>query len=84
MQRLGYDSEDEPFDRFLRGEPDDYEWLSDRLRFVREVTLAGATVQRVRIVSLPHADYTQMGVRGRAAQHRGRRGHPVPSAALGE
>lgn len=54
-------SEDEPFDRFLRGEPDDYEWLSDWLRFVREVTLAGATVQRVRIVSLPHADYTRWG-----------------------
>ena len=61
MQRLGYDSEDEPFDRFLRGEPDDYEWLSDWLRFVREVTLADATVQRVRIVSLPHADYTRWG-----------------------
>jgi GNAT superfamily N-acetyltransferase len=30
-------SEDEPFDRWLRGEPDDHAWLRDWLRLVAQV-----------------------------------------------
>jgi hypothetical protein len=55
-------SEDEPFRRWLHGEPDDYGWHADWLGFVRRVTAAGVLVQRVRIVSVPHADYTRWGL----------------------
>jgi hypothetical protein len=54
-------SEDEPFRRFLAGEPDNYAWLDEWLTFVREVTAAGVLVQRARIVTVPHGDYTRFG-----------------------
>ncbi len=53
--------EDGPFERFRRGEPDDFEWLAGWLEFIREVTAAGVVVQRARIVSVPHGDYTRWG-----------------------
>jgi hypothetical protein len=56
------ESEDEPFGRWLRGEPDDYAWHQDWLTFLREVTAAGVKVQRVRLVSIPHTDYTRWGL----------------------
>ncbi len=55
-------SEDEPFRRWLHGEPDDYGWHADWLGFVRQVTAAGVLVQRVRVVSVPHTDYTHWGL----------------------
>ncbi len=55
-------SEDEPYGRWQRGEPDDYAWLQDWLGFLREATAAGTKVQRVRIVTIPHADYTRFGL----------------------
>jgi hypothetical protein len=55
------ESEDEPFHRFLAGEPDDYKWLDEWLAFIREVTAAGVAVQRVRVVTIPHSDYTRWG-----------------------
>jgi hypothetical protein len=54
-------SEDEPFQRFLNGEPDSYEWLDEWLSFIREVSAAGVAVQRARIVTVPHRDYTRWG-----------------------
>src|ERR1700678_35490 len=54
--------EDEPFSKWQRGEPDDYTWLQDWLRFLEEATTAGTQVQRVRLVSLPHTEYTRWGL----------------------
>jgi hypothetical protein len=41
-QRDAYnvESEDEPFGRWLSGEPDDYAWHADWLGFVRKATAA--------------------------------------------
>jgi hypothetical protein len=56
------ESEDEPFGRWLRGEPDDYAWHADWLGFVRRATAAGVHVQRVRLASVPHSDYVRWGL----------------------
>jgi hypothetical protein len=53
--------EDEPFQRFLNGEPDDYAWRAEWLSLIREVTAAGVVVQRARIVTVPHSAYTRWG-----------------------
>ncbi|HEY7145263.1 MAG TPA: hypothetical protein VH637_13540 [Streptosporangiaceae bacterium] len=55
-------AEDEPFGRWLRGEADDYAWHQDWLSFVREATATGVQVQRARLVSIPHTDYTRWGL----------------------
>lgn len=63
-QRDAYnvEPEDEPFGRWLRGEPDDYAWHADWLDFVRHATAAGVQVQRVRLASLPLTDYIRWGL----------------------
>jgi len=63
-QRDAYNvaSEDEPFRRWLRGEPEDYAWHADWLSFVRQATAAGVRVQRVRLASVPHTDYIRWGL----------------------
>lgn len=63
-QRDAYnvEAEDEPFGRWLRGEPDDYAWHADWLDFVRRATAAGVQVQRVRLASLPLSDYVRWGL----------------------
>src|SRR5260370_12723496 len=63
-QRDSYNvaAEDEPFGRWLRGEPDDYAWHQDWLNFLRQATAAGVTVQRVRLASNPHTDYIRWGL----------------------
>jgi hypothetical protein len=55
-------AEDEPFGRWLRGEPDDYIWHQDWLAFLRTASEAGVQIQRVRLVSTPHTDYTRWGM----------------------
>lgn len=55
-------AEDEPFGKWQRGEPDDYAWHQDWLSFLGEVTASGVQVQRVRVVSLPHTEYTRWGL----------------------
>jgi hypothetical protein len=55
-------AEDEPFGRWLRGEPDEYAWHQDWLKFLRQATAAGVMVQRVRLASNPHTDYTRWGL----------------------
>ncbi|WP_430784030.1 DUF6879 family protein [Actinoplanes sp. G11-F43] len=48
-----------PFQRFLDGEPDDAAWQRPWLDLVREVTDAGRSVRRLRVVPVPHLDYTR-------------------------
>jgi len=55
-------AEDEPFGRWLSGEPDDYAWHQDWLNFLRQATAAGVVVQRVRLASVPHSDYVRWGL----------------------
>lgn len=54
--------ESEPFQKFLSGEPDDFEWHLPWLKLIRETTAAGRRVERIRIVSVPHVDYTRWGL----------------------
>src|SRR5260370_7086943 len=63
-QRDSYNvaAEDEPFGRWLRGEPDDYAWHQDWLSFLRQATAAGVAVQRVRLAGVPHTDYIPWGL----------------------
>lgn len=56
----GVASENEQLSRFLAGEPTEYppdwqEWDA----FVAEVTGAGCQIQRLRVVTEPHTDYTR-------------------------
>jgi hypothetical protein len=51
-----------PFDRFLDNEPDDFAWLQSWLALVHEATEAGKLMTRVRVISVPHADYTRWGL----------------------
>jgi hypothetical protein len=63
-QRDAYNvaAEDEPFGRWLCGDPDDYAWHQDWLNFLRQATAAGVQVQRVRLASIPHSDYIDWGL----------------------
>jgi hypothetical protein len=54
--------ESEPFRKFLSGEPDDFAWHRPWLDLIREATGSGRSVQRVRVVSVPHVDYTRWGL----------------------
>lgn len=54
--------EREPIRKFLAGEPDGYEWCKSWDNLVHEVTSRGKVVQRVRLVSVPHVDYTRFGL----------------------
>ncbi len=51
-----------PFGCFLRGKPDDYVWHQPWLQSVREATAAGKRINRVRVVTVPHGDYTRWGL----------------------
>jgi hypothetical protein len=51
-----------PFDLFMAGKPDDYSWHQPWLRLVGEATRAGKSVSRVRVVTVPHSDYTKWGL----------------------
>ncbi|GAA0961299.1 DUF6879 family protein [Virgisporangium aurantiacum] len=64
------EAEDDPFARFLAGEHDDYSWLGEWLGFIAEVTARGTVVQRARLVTLPHSDYTSWGLACAAALTR--------------
>lgn len=56
------ESEDEPFGRWQRGEPDDYAWHQDWANFVRQATAVGVQFQRVRLANVPHSDYIRWGL----------------------
>jgi hypothetical protein len=51
-----------PFAAFLAGEPDDLAWHRPWLDLVRAVTCSGRAIDRVRVVSVPHVDYTRWGL----------------------
>jgi len=51
-----------PFERFLRGEPDDLAWHQPWLALVRDATHARKRITRTRIVGVPHSDYTRWGL----------------------
>lgn len=51
-----------PFHRFLNGETDDYAWHQPWLGLVRAATGAGKDISRVRVVTVPHVDYTRWGL----------------------
>jgi hypothetical protein len=55
--------EDEPFRKFLAGEPDNLDWLASWLAHVRQATRAGVTVQRARVVTEPLNDYARFLLR---------------------
>ena len=59
-----YQTPDEagPFNLFLRGEPDDFAWHQPWLTLVRGVTRAGRSMTRVRVMTVPHADYIRWGL----------------------
>ena len=51
-----------PFQHFLTGQHDDLAWHRPRLSLVRNVTTSGRSIERVRVVSVPHVDYTRWGL----------------------
>lgn len=51
-----------PFSLFLDGKPDDFAWHEPWLNIVREATRAGKRMTRVRVVTVPHSDYTRWGL----------------------
>ncbi|WP_222932781.1 DUF6879 family protein [Nocardia yunnanensis] len=48
-----------PLVRFLSGEAEDYEWFQPWLNQVRESVGRGVAVNRARVVTTPHNDYTR-------------------------
>ncbi|MGW2592497.1 DUF6879 family protein [Streptomyces sp. NPDC001515] len=72
IERISYDAfhlelrddysvpvEDGPYERWLRGEPDDLEWFAPWAELMERVTGPGRTVRRVRVVTEPHSLYIQ-------------------------
>jgi hypothetical protein len=59
-----YHTPDEPgpFDLFLTGQHDGFDWFQPWLDLVSGVTQAGRVVRRARVVSVPHRDYTRWGL----------------------
>lgn len=51
-----------PFELFIKGKPDDFSWHQPWLTLVREATRAGKSITRVRVVTVPHCDYTRWGL----------------------
>jgi hypothetical protein len=68
-----YQTPDEagPFDLFLAGQADDFGWHQPWLSLVRDAA-AGKHIRRVRVVSVPHVDYTRWGLT--VAEHNIRAG----------
>lgn len=54
--------ESEPFQAFLNGTPDEFEWHRPWLDLVRQTTKDGKRIERIRIISVPHVDYTRWGL----------------------
>lgn len=51
------EGEEVPFEKWLKGESDDFGWRIEWLSFIKKVTASGVVVQRVRVVTEPHTDY---------------------------
>lgn len=48
-----------PFRAWLHGQEDDYQWFQPWLGLVQDMTSRGAVMRRVRVVTVPHTDYTR-------------------------
>lgn len=46
----------------MAGEPDDFAWHRPWLRLVADASRGGRRIERVRVVSVPHVDYTRWGL----------------------
>ena len=51
-----------PFQLFLTGQADDFAWHQPWLSLVRKATSAGKNIRRARVVTVPHGDYTPVGL----------------------
>ncbi len=60
-ERYNEPEETEQLRRFLAGAPD-YAWNEEWAAMMRQRTAAGQRMQRVRIVTEPHSDYTRFGL----------------------
>jgi len=58
-EAYGVAEEDEPYRRFLAGEPDDYAWRAGYFSLIKDVTSRGVSVRRVRLVTEPLNDYAR-------------------------
>jgi hypothetical protein len=56
------EEEKEPLRRFLAGEPPDDDWFMDWYEAVAQLVAEGRRMERVRVVSEPHSDYTRFGI----------------------
>lgn len=56
------DEEREPVRRFLAGEAPDDAWFMDWHDAVQRLSAGGRRMERVRVVSEPHSDYTRFGM----------------------
>lgn len=61
-ERYVEDEEQEPLRRFLADEPADDTWFADWVSDIQAAVAAGKRVERVRVVSEPHSDYTRFGL----------------------
>lgn len=61
-ERYVDEEEQEPLRRFLAGEPPDDAWFMDWYEAVEQITAQGRRMERVRVVSEPHSDYTRFGM----------------------
>lgn len=48
-----------PLQRFRAGDPDDFGWQREWLDLVREMTGTGRSIRRLRVVPVPHVEYTR-------------------------
>ncbi|MGH3477509.1 MAG: DUF6879 family protein [Pseudonocardiaceae bacterium] len=51
-----------PFQLFLTGQEDNLAWHQPWLGLVQDVSAAGKRIRRVRVVTVPHVDYTRWGL----------------------
>jgi len=56
------EEEQEPLRRFLAGEPPNDTWFMDWYEIVEQLAAEGRRMERVRVVSEPHSDYTRFGI----------------------
>jgi hypothetical protein len=70
-----------PFELFLTQQDDDLAWHQSWLNLVRNITTAGKSIQRARVVTVPHVDYTRWGLTVAPHKHRGWGRYSLASSA---
>jgi hypothetical protein len=56
------DEEEVPLRRFLTGMPPDDAWFMDWYEAVEQLAADGRRMERVRVITEPHSDYTRFGI----------------------